>query len=691
MIMGVNRGMVAVLFRNELRMLLRDKRSVMTAIVLPLLLMPLMLFSSTWTNKKREEKVRTMSYEYALEGSRAEAARALMTRTRERLAEEQKTNAKAAFNFVEVQRPSAFKALTNREIHLLIEGLTAQEAAAQSSNQTRILERDVGGAGAPLVRISFRGDRDDASAAAQRLEGALRRTRDLQREDLLAAKGFPFPAQKVAAVSTTNLAFKGHVAGLKLGRMLTLLVLLCMMMAGAMVATDLIAGEKERGTLETLLTSGANRVEIVFAKQLVIFAVATTITLIQAGNLLVYVGFKLIPVPADLSAAVPPYVALLLLILFLPVAGMVAGVLLLISGYAKSYKEAQLYFTPVFLIGLLPALAPLLPGLSLRSAIVFVPVANIALAAKEVLTGVTDWPMLVLAWLVTAGAAAWTMRLSVRFLSAERLVTAADIDRVDFAGGPALFGRKVLIWFAVLWAALLIVGNNTAQSDLRLQIFLNVVILFGGASLLMARRYRLSPRDAFALRAPKPAVWFAVLAAAPCGILAGTGLFRLANLIFPVPPQIIEGFSQTLMPDRIPFWQMLFFLAVLPGIMEELTFRGVLLHGLHSRMHPAALVLVVGLIFGLFHAALFRLAPTAFLGILLSLVTLLTGSIFPAMLWHALNNALALLAGYHEFPISELDSVWYGFGLVGLFTAFWILWRNRTPYPGLRPWRRRRG
>ena len=136
---------------------------------------------------------------------------------------------------------------------------------------------------------------------------------------------------------------------------------------------------------------------------------------------------------------------------------------------------------------------------------------------------------------------------------------------------------------------------------------------------------------------------------------------------------------------------LLIFLAVLPGIMEELTFRGVLLHGLHNRLHPVALSLVVGLIFGLFHVALFRLAPTAFLGVLLSMVTLLTGSIFPAMLWHALNNALALLSGYHEFPVSDLHPVWYSFGLAGLLAAFWILWRNRTPYRGLRTWRKRSG
>src|SRR5678816_3937487 len=148
--MGVKLGLVGVLFRNELRMVLRDKRSVITTIILPLLLMPLMLFSSTWTSKKREEKLRTTTYECAFAGSRAEAVRVLMMSTRERLADEQKTNAKAVFNFVEVQRPNPFMALTNGEVHFVIEGLSAQEATAQSSNRPAILELDTAGAGAPV-------------------------------------------------------------------------------------------------------------------------------------------------------------------------------------------------------------------------------------------------------------------------------------------------------------------------------------------------------------------------------------------------------------------------------------------------------------------------------------------------------------------------------------------------------------
>src|SRR5262249_3928489 len=160
------------------------------------------------------------------------------------------------------------------------------------------------------------------------------------------------------------------------GRGLTLLLLFFILTSGAVVASDSIAGEKERGTLETILSTAVNRMEILAAKGLVILAIALLITVIQVGNLLVYAGFRLLPVPPDLTAAVSPGVAALLVLLFLPVAALAASALLLISGFARTYREAQMYFVPALLIGLVPAVVPFLPGVPLRSILVLVPVAN---------------------------------------------------------------------------------------------------------------------------------------------------------------------------------------------------------------------------------------------------------------------------------------------------------------------------
>jgi len=96
---------------------------------------------------------------------------------------------------------------------------------------------------------------------------------------------------------------------------------------------------------------------------------------------------------------------------------------------------------------------------------------------------------------------------------------------------------------------------------------------------------------------------------------------------------------------------------------------------------------VVGAIFGLFHVDLWRILPTAYLGVLLTAVVLLTGSIYPAMLWHALNNAAALVPAELGWIArdAELPTWSYPLGASGLVLAFALLWATRRPYPGLRP------
>jgi membrane protease YdiL (CAAX protease family) len=279
------------------------------------------------------------------------------------------------------------------------------------------------------------------------------------------------------------------------------------------------------------------------------------------------------------------------------------------------------------------------------------------------------------------------MRSSVAFLSEERLVTPGAGDSAELSGGIALFGRRVLRWFAALWAVLWIVNSYTGAADIRIQLVINLVVLFFTASIVMLWRYRLNPREALALRMPRPAVWLALLCAIPGGVLTASGLARLTNHFIPVPTETLEEFTGNIIPEGMGWVQLLFVLALLPAVFEEIAFRGLLLHGLHRRLRPLALVLVVGLVFGIFHFALFRFAGTAFLGALLAAVTLLTGSLLPAIAWHAGNNALAVVAARHEIPLSELSPEYYLAGVGMLAVSFWILWRNRTPYPGLKPWK----
>jgi hypothetical protein len=87
---------------------------------------------------------------------------------------------------------------------------------------------------------------------------------------------------------------------------------------------------------------------------------------------------------------------------------------------------------------------------------------------------------------------------------------------------------------------------------------------------------------------------------------------------------------------------------------------------------------VVGIIFGLFHFTLFRIGPTAFLGVLLTIIAMLTGSVFPGMLLHILNNGFAYYAGTHGWPVASLEPWHYAAGSLIFLLAMWIIYRNRA-------------
>ncbi len=654
---------IRTLFRYELRVLLRDRRTVIFSILLPLAILPLVFFLSHKMEQSREAKLQVMTYRYAVSGPEAEYARGLIAEGLAAAAAEGN-----APKLEEVAVDSPWVALKEGDLHFHLATLAPDQPD-----------------GLPVLRLDFRGDNDASTRGERKISDLLNQARRQRKEAQLREYGFPVEPEAVAAVNVEDVASAEQVSGAILGVILTPLLVFLMMTGGAVVAADTIAGEKERGTLETLLTTAATRFEVVTAKQLLILAVAVVITVVQVVNIMVYIGLGVMDVSQDFSVSLSPTSAILLLLLFLPLAAFLSSLLLLLSGHAKSYKEFQITYLPVFLLGLLPAFAAVLPGVTLRSAVALVPLANISVAVKEVMVGRYDWLMLLTTWLITLAIAVYTTQLASRALSKERLITASELDVADLAGGPALFPRHVLRWFGVLWVLIFLGSVYAGESaSLQRQLVFNLIVVMLGGSLLMIWKYRLDPREALALRPVRPAVWLAVLVGAPAAYVVGAGVFELVNLVFPVPEHVLEAFGRELLPEGMPLWELLLFLAILPGICEELTFRGVLLYGLHRRFRPLALCAVVGVVFGLFHVSLFRLAPTTYIGLVLAGVTLLTGSIFPAMLWHALHNALPVLA--HRMGYSDIQFGQWHFALAAVVTGltFWVLWLNRMPYPGLR-------
>ncbi len=685
---------IGTLFRFELRMLLRDRRTVVASIVLPILIMPLLLFATSIAQRFREVRQLERTYRYAVTGGEADLARWLIGGF-EQLEDELPSG---DWTLEEVESDDPRADLDAGELQFYFEALSAseavEEAAAEAAEVAAAATADPAPAAGepaaevppvPLLRMVFRVNLDPSETASREMGRRLEAVRDAQRQFLLHQRGFPVAVHRVAALDERDLATASQRTGATIGRYATAFLLLFLLTGGSVVAADTLAGEKERGTLETLLTTAAGRREIVIAKLLVIVAVGVTITVIQLLNLLVYVGLGVIPLPESFAIEPTLGTVVQLLLLLLPLAFLAGSVLLWMSGIARTYKEFQFYFLPVFLLMLVPAFAAMLPGAELRSAMALVPVANVSLAVREVLTGRADPLFLALAWVVSMAAAAVAGRATLKSLATERLVTASEVDRADLEGGAALLPRHVWRWFGAMWVVVFLASLILEpMRSLATQVLFNLVVVFLGTSLLIVWRYRLPWREALAWRPVKPAVWLGVVIGAPAVHLVGLAVAKLSARVFPVPESLLEEMSKALVPAELPLWKLLLLVAVLPAICEEIAFRGVLLHALRQRFGPVMLCLVVGGVFALFHVALVRLLPTAAIGALLAALTLATGSIFPAMLWHALNNATGIVAARAGIDLMALDPGFQAAAAVAGALALALIWRHRSVYPRLR-------
>lgn len=690
-------SMTGTIFRNELRMVLRDTRTVLIAVVAPLVLFPLFILVTNWVEEREAERLETETYEYAVTGERAEWAdaivdAALLLKPTESPGDDvrpagsespeatassgaaeppgrtgsdvggrepgavARSIAPADFERVEAEDPDSL--LQAGRLHVVVVGRTA-------------VAGDSLAAGVRVLELRYRANSDFSRSARDRMEERLTRIRSAMRDSVFRSAGFPVPLEGVAVFESENVASAEKEAGSFLGGALVPFLILLMLSGGSIVAADSISGEKERGTLETLLTTASSRRDIVHAKLGAIMAVGLSVGLVNIANIGVYIGLGVLDLPENLQIGIGLDTLAILLLLVLPLVLMVAAALLMLSGIANSYKEYQIYFLPLFLVFLLPSLAALLPGIELQSAIAFVPISGIAVAARALL--MDDWHM---AWgaiaIASTSAGGWLLlRRTEAALSNERLITSAGADEAEYRGGPALFPRHVLRWFVGFWVLFFVVSLWFGESlGVRGQVVVNLVGIFFGGSVLLLRRYRLDVEETLQLHRPHWRAWPAVLVGAPSFLVLAVGLGDLVDTyLFPVPESMIEAFSESLTGD-LPLWQLVFFISVMPGVFEEIAFRGILFSGLRKQLRkPWMAVLVSGAVFGLFHVSLFRIVPTAFLGVVLALVVLRSGSILPAMLWHFLNNFLSLVPqrlGWISLdPTEGAPTWWYGAALLG--------------------------
>jgi sodium transport system permease protein len=403
----MNLNTIGVVYRKEFTEWIRDRRTLISTVIVPLLLFPLMMIGFSALAIKLVSAAKDETPKVMILGGE-DSPDVLATLRKE-----------AGLNII----PSADNwkdQISNKEIR----------AAAEIPSG---FEKSMEGNSPETVKIYYYEGEIKSSFGADRLEKVFKGYREDVVKKSLAAKNLPASVLTPFKVEQENVAPPEKVGGATFGGFIGYLVILLCMTGAMYPAIDLTAGEKERGTIETILSSPIPRIDLVLGKFLLILSAAITtaaLSVISMG-----VSFALLShsshsmgttekgndVGAFMLQLSPKAVGSIFL-MALPLAVLFAAVLMTIALFAKSYKEAQSYLTPMTFAVVIPAVASLMPGVELTPKLALIPILNTSLVCKEIMSGTYHWNSIGLIFASTCVYAVAALFIAIKMFQREEVL-----------------------------------------------------------------------------------------------------------------------------------------------------------------------------------------------------------------------------------------------------------------------------
>lgn len=454
------------------------------------------------------------------------------------------------------------------------------------------------------------------------------------------------------------------------------LALILMTVTGAVYpAIDLTAGERERGTLETLIAAPVSRLGLLMAKFVAVLVVAMLTAMINLVAMLI----TLYVIGLDKSVfgdggLTLTTVGIIIALLFV-FAGFFSAVLLSVTSFARSFKEAQAYLIPLMLVSLSPGIFSLMPDIRMTGALAMVPLVNVVLTGRDVLQGTINGPLVLLSMGSTVVYGLLAMMVAARVFGTDSILYGSEGTWSDLLRRPDRSARFPGLSVGILCLVILVptfmllsstVGRMQALSmESRLMLTAIVQSLFVLIPAALLWWNRVAFRSTFRLEPPR---WNAVAGA----LLLGCALWPFAYEIgvFTTGEARQEELFRMFGSLReriaaIPLVTRILALAVVPAVCEEWFFRGLLLSSLQGEQRKGgrsamAAVVLSSLIFAAFHVLvqdqLFfeRFLPSCLMGLVLGWVCVQSGSLLPGMLLHVLHNGLLLSLSEFKGTLGKL-------------------------------------
>jgi sodium transport system permease protein len=276
------------------------------------------------------------------------------------------------------------------------------------------------------ARVTFTESKERSVMARDRVRRIIDRYREEWLEREAAALGLAPSRWQVFTIASENVATDRQVGGFLLGLMLPVFFVVAVAMGCFYPAVDATAGERERGTWETLMSTGANRWSIAMAKYLLVASLGCLAGLLNLTAL----ALTMRPIFGPLLERTGDTLAFSVMLPAVPVialgavllAGFVAAGMLLFAAFARTFKEGQSMITPFFMVIVVPVLFVQAPGLVFSPVLACVPVVNVVLMIRAALTGSFPWVPILLTTMVSLLLLAVCVRLGAYFLQFETVL-----------------------------------------------------------------------------------------------------------------------------------------------------------------------------------------------------------------------------------------------------------------------------
>ncbi|MAQ01444.1 MAG: sodium ABC transporter permease [Alteromonadaceae bacterium] len=389
---------------KEIKELLRDRKTLFFMVALPILVFPLLIGVVMFFAGQAVDKAENKVLDYAVVG--AQYAPALV----EDLA------ASDLFNQVMIDEGediATFVKSERADFVLVIPDNFSEDALQSGQIELSLYLND---AGLNMVRRRLDKIVDVYAERSQQKAFASLELDESQQQALIE----PIVIKKV------DVADKRENWGEKIGGMIPYFIFMLCLQGAMIPATDLGAGEKERGTLETLLISPIERHKLVLGKFLTIALAGATSALITVSSMAVW-GLVIsqgmaIKMVSEFMSAINAIDFVLMFLMLVPVVAIFSAVLLSLSIYARSFKEAQGYMTPLVFAVIVPVMLAMLPGVELKGGWAWVPLTNVALAIKELIKGTMDYFQLFAIFSSTAVIAGALLYFCVFWFNKEKVL-----------------------------------------------------------------------------------------------------------------------------------------------------------------------------------------------------------------------------------------------------------------------------